>query len=98
MVQGEPRGRLAVPRGHADLRDHGCSDGRSWFARCALLGHARCITAERNDPDVLADGCLPFSTLAEANLRPAKRCPPALIWRSLHWGGGEIARVYNVHA
>ncbi len=31
----------------------------------------------------LLDECLPFDALAEADLQPAKRCPPVLIRRSL---------------
>ena len=72
------RSRLAMPRGYADLRNHGATDGCSWWrpAGYALLGRARCVTAERNDPDVRADECLPFRALAEADLQPAKQCPP----------------------
>jgi hypothetical protein len=39
-------------------------------------------TAQWNDPDVLADGRLPFGALAEARLQMAKRCLPILIQRS----------------
>ena len=79
-----PRPRSAQPtgwpRGRADLRDHGAADGRSRRRPdgYALLGRA-CVSAERNGPDVLADERLPFGALAEADLRPTKRCPPLLI-------------------
>src|ERR1700730_14745133 len=69
-----------MPRGRADLRNHGAAYGCSWWrpAGYALLGRARCVTAERNGPDVLADECLPFGAWAEADLQPTKRCPPVL--------------------
>jgi hypothetical protein len=37
--------------------------------RYALLGRARRVTAERNGCDGLADECLPFAALAEADCR-----------------------------
>src|ERR1700682_3911240 len=75
---------MAMSRGYADLRNHGADDGCSWWrpAGYALLGRARCVTAQRNGPDVLADECLPFGALAEADLRQTKRRPPVLIRRS----------------
>src|SRR5437868_14138499 len=73
-----------MPRGRAEFRHHGAADGRAWrrCARHALLGRARCVTAERNGPEVFADERLPFGALAEAGLQPRKRCPPVLIRRS----------------
>src|ERR1700736_6495287 len=63
-----------MPRGRADLRNHGAAYRRSGWrpAGYALLGRARCVTVERNGPDVLADECLPFGALAEADLGPTK--------------------------
>lgn len=62
-----------MPRAGTDLRNDGVSYGRSWWwpAGYALLGHAICVTAEWNALDVLADACLPFGTLAEADLQSA---------------------------
>src|SRR6266851_2859095 len=73
-----------MPRGRTDLRNHGAAYGCSWWrpAGYALLGRARCVTAERNGLDVLADERLPFGALAEADLQPTKRRPPVLIRRS----------------
>src|SRR5260221_6777438 len=70
-----------MPRGRPDLRNHGAAYGRSWWrpAGYALLGHARRVTAQRDGPDVPADERLPFGTLAEADLAPAKRSPPVVI-------------------
>ena len=66
----------------------GCSRRRR--AGCALLGGARCVTAERNGPDVPADDCLPFGAVAEADLRPAQRCPRSLIRASGLWRWARI--------
>src|ERR1700677_2304568 len=67
--------RLAMPRGRADLRDHGAADWR--LGRRAdgddVLSCARCITAKRNGRDVPLDERLPFDALAEADLQAAKR-------------------------
>src|SRR5215470_9232455 len=65
-------------RGRTDVRNHGAAYWRSWWwpAGYALLGHARCVTAEWNGLDVHADECLPFDALAEADFRPTKT-PPA---------------------
>src|SRR5215211_4486762 len=67
-----------MPRGRADLCRHGAAYGCSRWrpAGHALLGRARCLAAERNGPDVLADERLPFGALAEAHLQPTKRCRP----------------------
>jgi hypothetical protein len=70
---------LAIPRGCADLRDHGAAHGCSWRrAGYALLGRAWCVTAERNGPNVRADERIPFDALAETDLPPTKRCPPVV--------------------
>ena len=45
---------------------------------------SKCVTAERNGPDVLADERLPFGALAEADRQPAKRSLPVLIRREMH--------------
>jgi hypothetical protein len=60
-----------------DLRNHGTACGRSWWwpAGYALLGHARCITAEWNGLDVYADEYLSFGPLAEADFQPTKTAP-----------------------
>src|SRR5260370_25015941 len=73
-----------LPRGGADLRNHGAVYGCSWWrpAGYALLGRTRCVTAEWNGPDLLADECLPFGALAKADLRPTNLCPPVLIRHS----------------
>src|ERR1700736_4771733 len=75
---------MAMARGRADLRDHGAAYVCSWWrpAGYVLLGRARCVTAERNGPDVLADERLPFGALVKADPRPTKRSPPVLIRRS----------------
>jgi hypothetical protein len=73
-TQGK-RGLLALPRGRADLRNHGAAyrfSCRRSAARWALLGCARRLTAERNGPNVLADERLPFGALAEVDLQPRK--------------------------
>src|SRR4051812_42708322 len=72
-----------MPRGRADLRNHGAAYGCSWrwLAGYVVFGRA-CVTAERNDSDFFADGRLPFGPLGEADLRSTKRCPPVLIRRS----------------
>src|SRR3979411_2489028 len=59
--------------GRADLRNDGAADGCCWRRRCgyALLGRARCVSVERNGPDVLADEYLPFDALVEAGLADA---------------------------
>src|SRR4030088_3586666 len=67
--------------GRADLRNDGAADGCCWRRRCgyALPGRARCVSVERNGPDVLADEYLPFDALAEAGLADAssrKATPP----------------------
>jgi hypothetical protein len=92
---GRPwRGRLAIPRSRADLRNHGAAYGCSSCrpAGYALLGRARCVTADRNGPDVLAHECLPFGALAEADLQPAKRCPPVRNRRSPNRTMPNLAR------
>src|ERR1700732_4410960 len=83
-----------MPRGRADLRNHGAAYGCSWWrpAGYALLGRATCVTARRNGPDVLADECLPFGALAEADLRPTKRRPPVLIRRSPDRAAPDLPR------
>jgi len=71
--RGRPRcSRLAVSRGHANLRHHGAAD-ECWWRACgyALLRRATCVTVERNGPDVFADECLPFGALADAHLQAA---------------------------
>jgi hypothetical protein len=79
-----------MPRGRADLRDHGVAYGCSRQRRAgdALLGR---VAAERNGADVFTDECLPFGALAEADLQPTKG--PRLdtvagehSLRSQHWG------------
>ena len=73
-----------MSRGRADLCSHGAAYGcSSWRAAgYALLGRERRVTAERNDPDVLADERLSFGALAEADLQATKRSLPVLIRRS----------------
>src|SRR5205814_6457501 len=70
--RGRPRrSRLVVPRGRADLRNHGAAYGSRWRpAGYALRWRAGCVTAERNGPDVLTDERLPFGALAEADFQP----------------------------
>ena len=85
--RGRPRrSRLAMPRGRADLRNHGAAYGCSWWRPVgyALLGRARCVIAERNGPDVLADECLPFGALAEADLQPTTASVPISRRPSIH--------------
>ena len=67
---GARRGRLARPRGLADLRAHGVDRGE----RCApdrvlLLGFEH-PADRRHDRDVPADEPLPPVALAEARFRP----------------------------
>jgi hypothetical protein len=72
-----------MPGGGARLRNGGASYGSAW-CRCgnALLGNARCVTAERNGADVLADERVSFSALVQADLAPPKPWQPDLIRRS----------------
>src|ERR1700732_1331947 len=86
-----------MPRGRADLRNHGAGYGGSWWRPdgYALLGRARCVAAERNGPDVLADECLPFGALAEADLQPTNRCAPVLFWRQIERCRTFRAREYS---
>ena len=60
--------------------------GCSWWRPVgyALLGRARCVIAERNGPDVLADECLPFGALAEADLQPTTASVPISRRPSIH--------------
>src|SRR6266853_6471095 len=71
------RGRVDIASSRADLRSHGGADGYPWWrtVRYALLGNARCITADRNVLDVLVDECRPFGALAKIDLPLRKRCP-----------------------
>jgi hypothetical protein len=67
------RDRLAMSRGRADFRNHGPAHVR--FRRpngYPLLGRGTYVAADRNDPDVLADECLPFVALAEGDVQPEK--------------------------
>ena len=65
--------RLGMPRAGTDPRNDGVTYERSWWwpAGYVLLGRAIWVTAEWNALDVLADECLPFGTLAEADLQSA---------------------------
>ena len=59
--------------GRADFRNHGLAHVR--FRRpngYPLLGRGTYVAADGNDPDVLADECLPFVALAEADVQPEK--------------------------
>src|SRR4029077_6970919 len=78
------RGLLAVTRGCADIRNHGVRNGRfqRWPAGHVLRGRATRVTAERNGLHVLADERLPFSAVAEADIRLARR--PQVPIRSSH--------------
>jgi hypothetical protein len=81
--------------GGSDLRHHGATDGRSWWWPAdAMLGCAGCVTAEWNGLDVHADERLPFEALAEADLEPAKRCPPVLVRR---WPKRTQSRIKSFH-
>jgi hypothetical protein len=75
-AQGK-RGLLVVPRGRADLRNHGATYRDPWWqhAGYTLLGRWKWIPTERHGPDVFADERLPFAALAEARLQSAKRRP-----------------------
>src|ERR1700722_5616881 len=62
------RGRLARPRGRAGLRDDGADDRLPRRrGAAALLSIGTWRAHERNGPDVLHDGRLPFGALAEAD-------------------------------
>src|SRR5436305_6511304 len=67
-----------MPRGRADLRDHGAGYGCFGWRRAgyALRGHARGVAAERNGADVRADERLPFGALAEADRQPSETVAP----------------------
>jgi hypothetical protein len=77
-------GRLATPRGCADLCNNGAADGCDRWRRAgwALFGPS-CVSAHRNGPDVFVDECFSCDALAEAD-RPPTRCPPFVIRRSSH--------------
>ena len=83
--RGPQLGRMAVPGRHANLRDHGAAYEYLWWgtAGYTLLGHAWCVTAERNGPNVPANERLPFGALVEADFRPAKRRPPVVMRMTL---------------
>jgi hypothetical protein len=69
------RSRLAVPCSGTDLRRHAASDlGVRRGRGHDVLGRARCVTAERNGPNVRADERIPFGALVETDLLPAKHC------------------------
>lgn len=68
----------AIARGRADLRDCGAPGGiPGWpHAGCAVLGDARRIAVDRNDPDVFVDERFPFGAMAEAAHQLARRRIP----------------------
>jgi len=86
---------LAVTRGCADIRNHGVRNGRfqRWPAGHVLYGCAARVTAERNGLHVRADERLPFSAVAEADIRLATRAQVPI--RSSH--GERAAALIAVH-
>ena len=92
--------------GRAHFCNHGPAHGR--FRRpngYPLLRRGTCVAADWNDPDVLADECLPFVALAEADVQPEKlhrleviepphsnrRSPPTPSGRWQRWLASERA-------
>src|SRR6516164_9307603 len=95
-----------MSRGRAHFCNHGRAHRR--FRRpngYPLLRRGTCVAADRNDPDVLADECLPFVALAEADVQPEKlhrleviepphsnrRSPPTPSGRWQRWLASERA-------